>query len=228
MKRSLTNILANKILDNIEGQSLPQLLIRAAMVFISTMAAMAAIYPHAAAEIARAVWSWHDGAVAKFCFIFVLTFNFGKIAQLAIKVAKNAARAEKVATGDIIDGIPVVELLDHLFTQQSFKREEVERKFGIPRNKYTTLAIKLENLGVLVRGENNARVLNEDFARADVAAILNGASTARNLKTVFRQVGPTSYTNQPQKQNILERVRSAITSPAPRFQLHKLENTENA
>lgn len=92
-----------------------------------------------------------------------------------MKVWKNAQKPQEIENGSTLEGIPVVELLDHLFEKESFKREEVENKFGIPRNRYTTLAIKLENIGVLIRGENNARVLNTEYSRADVAAILASA-----------------------------------------------------
>jgi len=88
----------------------------------------------------------------------------------------------------------------------------------------------LESIGVLVRGENNARILNEEYSRADVAAILENVGTARELKKVFRQTGPSSFTNQPTAKGMTQKVLEAIQStPSPRrFELHKLENAENA
>ncbi len=145
---------------------------------------------------------------------------------MAMKAWKNLPAPQKIENGHTLEGIPTVELLDHLFQFESFKREDIEKKFWIPRNRYTTLAIKLENIGVLIRGENNARVLSTEYSRADVAAILEQAESAKELKAVFRQVGPTSYTKQPTGKWIIQKVMDAMApgqSPA-RFELHKLEN----
>ncbi len=190
------------------------------------MASIAVIYPAQITAAINAVGSWNNGAIIKMAFIFVLTLNFTKIAQLGVKAWKNLPEARKEEMAGTLEGIPTVELLDHLFQFKSFKRSEVEEKFGLPRNRYTTLAMKLENLGVLIRGENNARVLNEEYSRADIAAIMASSWSVKGLKKVFRQVGPTSFTSEPTAKGIAGKVQEMLeTPPSPsRFQLHKLEN----
>lgn len=230
MKRSLTTIIADKILDNLEAMPLSHFVFRTFLFLMACMVTFAALYPQNAHDFIRAVWMWQNGAIIKTTFIFFLVFNIQKIGTLGVKVWKNAQTTQKIETGNTIEGIPTVELLDHLFNHQSFKREEIEKKFWIPRNRYTTLAMKLENIGVLIRGENNARVLNTEYARADIAAILENVDNARALKAVFREVAPGSFTREPTGKTILEKVQSALSPlPSPRrFELHKLENTENA
>lgn len=91
----------------------------------------------------------------------------------------------------------MIELLDHLFEFESFKRDDIEKKFGIPRNRFTTLAQKLEDLCVLKRGENNSRILNEEFARSDVALLLEGKTSAADLRLVSRKVDDSTWTYTP-------------------------------
>ena len=118
---------------------------------------------------------------------------------------------EAIIEGETIEGIPVFELLDHLFTFQSFKRDDIEKRFAIPRNRFTDLANKLEELQVLVRGENNSRVLNPEFSRSDVVLILSGVEQAKDLKPVFRQEDDSSFTSRPTGFDILDRIKNVFT-----------------
>lgn len=59
-----------------------------------------------------------------------------------------------------IQGIPIDGLVAHLLSTERFTREEAKTKWGIAHHKYCDLAKHLEQIGVLVRGEKNARVLN--------------------------------------------------------------------
>ena len=116
---------------------------------------------------------------------------------------------------DEIDGIPVSELLDHLFTAKSFKRDEIEEKFKLPRYRHTELAKKLKEIGVLVQGPCNAHVLNGEFSRQDIALMLRGKTSTEDLEPLFRKRG-TSYTAEPSAGEIEKRV-SALLSPASGF-----------
>jgi len=40
-----------------------------------------------------------------------------------------ARHSKKVPAGETLEGIPTVEILDHLFEVQSFKRDDIEKKF---------------------------------------------------------------------------------------------------
>lgn len=122
MKRSIPNIIANKILDNIENQPLNNLFFHALLLAIAIFASMAVIFPHQISTLVQEVLGWKNGAIVKTLFIFVLTFNFTKIAQLGMKAWKNLPEAQKVETAGTLEGIPTVELLDHLFQHKSFKR----------------------------------------------------------------------------------------------------------
>jgi len=80
-----------------------------------------------------------------------------------------------------IEWIPVIELIDHLFIAKSFKREDIEKKFGIARHRFTDVANALEECWILVRGENNARVLNPNITRQEIVACVAEAQEASQI-----------------------------------------------
>jgi len=71
-----------------------------------------------------------------------------------------------------LEGIPTLELIDYLFEHKSFKRDDIEATFGVSRNRFDNLAKKLDEINILIRGANNARVLNPDYTRQEVVAAL--------------------------------------------------------
>lgn len=89
---------------------------------------------------------------------------------------------------DSIEGIPVAELLNHLFTFKTFKRDDAERIFAMPRNRYQDLANRLDALGIFVRGTNNARELNPELSRQEVAALVRGERCASKLSEIRERV----------------------------------------
>jgi hypothetical protein len=123
---------------------------------------------------------------------------------------------QSVRTIDSIDGIPRLELLDHLFTVGTFKRDEVEKKWGIPRYRVTEISKKLEDLGVLVRGENNARVLNTEYTRSDLAILLGEHGSFEDIKILTRKTD-NGYSHRPSGSEVLERVSPFIIRPLSDF-----------
>ena len=89
---------------------------------------------------------------------------------------------EKEQSQAMIEWIPVIELIDHLFTEQSFKREDVEKKFWIARHRFTDVVNALEECAILIRGENNSRVLNPNITRQEIVACIAEAEKATQIK----------------------------------------------
>lgn len=217
--RTIRSIIWSKVLDSIESISLLEMFINLGLGVVSGCAAYALIHPDHAQAIAQAINEWHNYAFAKTVLSFGILFNARKIYHI-IKILV-ARHAKQVPTGETLEGIPIVEILDHLFEFQSFKRDDIEKKFWIPRNRFTDLAQKLEELGILARGENNARVLNPEYSRSDIASVLQGAERSGDINKVFREVKPNSFTSEPTGKTILERVKSFL-SPSPRFTPHRI------
>lgn len=220
MKRTIPQIISNKILDNLENLTLSDILIRSLLLFIAIFFTLAILFPATTHSITKSIMQYQNYALLKTTIIFATVFNFQRIMKMVVEVYNARPTPQKSSTGDTIEGIPTLELLDHLFEHKSFKREDIETKFAIPRNRYATLANKMESIGILKRGENNSRVLNEEYTRADIASIFKNVTSAKDLKQVFRQIGETSFTKEPQKESMLQRLKESLAplpSP-PRFE----------
>lgn len=111
---------------------------------------------------------------------------------------------------DSIDGIPHSELIHHLFTEKSFKRDDIEDRFLLPRYKVQEMGENMERVNILVRGENNARVLNEELSRSDVASIIRSAKTTKELRPLFRKKD-RGFTSSPSAEQIKEELDSLAT-----------------
>jgi hypothetical protein len=140
-----------------------------------------------------AVALWHNGLITLilmcFGFVFFAPRFFRFIMDELVYIVEGLTQ-QSCESDETIEGIPVTEMVDHLFEEKSFKREEIEGKFGIPRNRYQRLAEKMEDLDILTRGENNSRVLNEEMSRAEVIEHLKGKRVAMQLEYPLKIVRP--------------------------------------
>jgi predicted XRE-type DNA-binding protein len=155
--------------------------------------------------------SYENYSGVKIVSIYIVINNVSVLKKI-YKNTKKYIESKKIK-GELIEGIPVVELIDHLITEKNFKRSEIESKFGIPRHRYTNLAKKLEEVGVLIRGENNSRILNDDYARQDIFSVLSGAKDANNITGLFR-VKTNGITTQPRGQ-IIKKHQSKYSNNTP-------------
>lgn len=131
-------------------------------------------------------------------------------------VGKWQARRRPAEPVCLLEGVPVEEVLHHLFERGTFKREEIERQFRIPRYRFDRLGAKLDELGVTVRDENNGRILNPEKTRAEVAELMASGRVAAELKPsiAIRFLGRLL---RPTKADILDAISVPITgedSPA--------------
>lgn len=72
--------------------------------------------------------------------------------------------------------IPLIELVDYLFTSSGYSRAEFCEKFAVSRKVFDDMANSFDSIGVFVRGANNSRILNTDYSRSDITSILTRAS----------------------------------------------------
>lgn len=228
--RTIKSIIWSKLLDNLENATFAQISIFVLLCALSFLMTLILTYTEQTVETIMKVVQAYNFLALKSVISFLVVFNFRNILE-ALKVPEEK---EVTATGNTIEWIPVVELLDHLFEFESFKRDDIEEKFGIPRNRFTELAKKLETLNVLIRGENNSRVLNPEFTRSDIATMLEGKSSTEELKALNRMTSETSGTSEPSGKTIFERVSAFLTQdrevsepvsiPSRRFELRKIHS----
>lgn len=188
MNRSITSILVSKILDVLESSTLSQIFSGFLLLLASIIITVVFTYTDDSLEAFRAILTWENAIIAKAVVITLLVFNFSKILALILEWFESLlATHTDIRTIDSIDGIPRLELMDHLFTIGTFKRDDVESKWAIPRYRVTAISKKLEDLGVLIRGENNSRILNPEYTRADLATLLGDHQSMDDVKVLTRK-----------------------------------------
>lgn len=230
-RRTIKSIIWSKLLDNLENATFAQISIFVLLCALSFLMTLILTYTEQTVETIMKFVQAYNFLALKSVISFLVVFNFRKILEALKEVPEEK---EVTATGKTIEWIPVVELLDHLFEFESFKRDDIEEKFGIPRNRFTDLAKKLETLNVLIRGENNSRVLNPEFTRSDIATMLEGKSSTAELKPLNRMISERSGTSEPSWKTIFERVSAFLTQdrevsepvsiPSRRFELRKINS----
>lgn len=74
-----------------------------------------------------------------------------------------------------IEGVPISELAEHLHQKGTLKAEEVFQKWNIHARKYSALTKRLHEMGVLVRGENNANLTAPNLQKHEIQNLLDTA-----------------------------------------------------
>jgi len=199
LKRTIRTIIWSKFLDLVEGKTLGSIFKFISLSILAMHLAFVFTHTEPAIIFLSDLFKLDNFLIPKSILAFLIVFNHWKIFR-SIKILSNKIKKQKPeGEKDTIEGVPTVEILDHLFEEKSFKRQEVEKKFWIPRNRYQVLVEKLDDLWVLERGENNSRVLNWDFGREDVAMILRGKKCAKDLSQPIRQEKPWVFSFRPKK-----------------------------
>lgn len=112
-----------------------------------------------------------------------------------------------------------MEIVGYLFDFGKFPREEVCNTFAISRSEYAEILEALDHNNILVRGENNARILNPLMPRETVVDILLGGEKAKYANLIGKTFDFFG--------SIMEKIRTSLPSrtPARRFELRKLEKS---
>lgn len=216
-RRTVSSLLGKKVLDFVEKSTLSQTLKTASLICLSTGITIVLVDPTLLIKAGQYSFSFCNYLVPKFIVTTTIVFR----STTALKAMKRLYLIKPKQRLQLIEGVPTTEILDHIFTEGSFKREEIKKKFGISHDRSNKLAQKLEDLGVFVRRENNARVLNPEMSRQDVAALLEGKTSADELVPVMKREANNAWTTDPLGPKIQARVEEALSSP-PIFTFKRL------
>lgn len=181
-KKSFYNIYRSKCYNFLENRDL---LDQARFIFKFSLSIWIIIflaYPDVWLNYLKKIFMFQNMLIPKSFVTFYIIYNIWSIYKNYTYIKKMVTKSIKSFTSNkickqniqenkekLISWIPIIEILNHLFENKHFKRTEVEWKFWISRNKYQQLAAKLEDINILKRGENNSRVLNEEYTREQIA-----------------------------------------------------------
>lgn len=190
-ERTMRGVLWRKVIDAVDCMSLRQMGIAA------LLTCLAATYTSFLLDDGRTllrVTEWRGGVLPTIVFANACVFSLPAACRW-IRDAWNALPAreeidEPQEGTETLDGVSTSNLLTHLFRNRTFKRVEVESKFGLPRHRYSTMADALEQIGILTRGENNARVLDPEMTIDRAAELLAGKRRSEDLEIPINIVRP--------------------------------------
>lgn len=204
-KKHMRSVVWQKIVAFTEEHSIRSIVKFTALSFVAGLISAALTSPDTADRYFSAVMEWRNYTVPVTLWVVFLTF-YGKkgITWLASSIASVMPSYEEGEieedTDCMIEGIPVTKLVDHLVKFKTFKRDDIERKFLIPRYRYTALAKKLKEIGVLTHGQNNMSVLGEEWGRRELTNLFSGKEGADELEREVNIVrplpSPASFTHR--------------------------------
>lgn len=160
---SLTRVIWYKFLRWIEKSSPSVLLKSASRAFALALIVTGILAPSFTLGYLTEALQWNSYRIPICIAAVALTLNAKRI-YLWLRRRSTTARGANQHT---YNGLPVSELAEYLLEARAFKREEAIKRFALSQGQYSKIAQELEDKGVLVRGEANARVLR-DIGRANL------------------------------------------------------------
>ena len=201
MQKSIISILYSKFLRYLEETPSSDIFISFAKLFCWGITSISLVnIPEARENFAMAI-KWHDFAIIKIFTSFLLVFYIQEIGNLLKSlffwvVWSFEEFLPKKEEGKKYQGIPLIELVDYLFSAKSYSRNEFCEHFAVSRKVFDDMAEWFDKIGVFVRWKNNARELSEEYSRSDIASILTRATETGNLRPLMREV-KWWYTHSP-------------------------------
>lgn len=159
------------------------------------------------------VIKWHNFAILKVLTSFLLVFHIWTILYFSKKLFKSIITwIEDELSGNkgelkMYKNIPLIELVDYLFTSSWYSRSEFCEKFAVSRKVFDDMANSFDSIGVFIRGANNSRILNTDYSRSDISSILIRASETWEIRKLIRKT-ESWFTHSPSNWFITKRLNT--------------------
>lgn len=181
---NMISILYSKFLQHLETLSLYNIFILVAKLLSWLVICIFLINTHWTIENIAIALKWYDFAIIKIIISFIIVFYRKSILWVAKNIIEEFRPAPECS---LYQGIPIIELVDYLFTSKSFSRNEFCEQFAVSRKVFDDMANWLDKIGVFVRGANNSRVLSEEFSRTDISSIITRASDNWEIRHLIRK-----------------------------------------
>jgi hypothetical protein len=152
---TLRQVLWSKMLRWIDQEPIGKILKTLLRVALGLLLLFAIFAPHPTLRLLLALARWRSYRVPITLMLLFVTLNL-KRCWLLVRRRRLRPKGENQHT---FNGIPVGSLASFLTEHNGFKFEDATQKLALPRRQYDKIADELEQHGILVRGEKNARVL---------------------------------------------------------------------
>lgn len=153
---SLRRVLYVRFLRWIEKSPLTSILAIIAKCLTLLLLCAAALAPSFVLGLLTASAKWNNYRLPIMLAIVVVALNAPRFVSFVWRYS--ATRRKFTGKAPVFHGVPLDELASYLFSQRTFTTKAID-DLGLAQRKWSKIADELEHNGVLVRGENNARVL---------------------------------------------------------------------
>lgn len=186
---SLLGVIKTKIVGHVQNHKASQLFKQAVELAAGVFLGALFIAPAEIMAGAEFLLKTNDYALPKMVGVMTVFFGRKSIIRTIKGMSKYFERKKAVKNQEkLIDDIPVAELVDYMLRNKHFKREGmngVRATFGLNMEKFNRLAKKLEENKVLVRGENNGRIVAGHWSRQALVDYLSGEEKSVDLLPRF-------------------------------------------
>lgn len=185
---TLAGVIADKVIAYVRANRTGRILKKGLEIITALILGVLALYP---AEVLAAIDSLlklNNFAVPKVTVVAAAFLGRKSIIRMFKRCAK-FVHSFSLQHEKLLDGIPVAELTDYLIRNKHFKREGVNgvrETFGLSMERFNKLAAKLEENGVLIRGENNGRILDTKWSRQTLIDYLSGTEKSVDMQPHFK------------------------------------------
>ena len=152
---SLFRVLHVKILRWIDGATANEATRAMKRALLFTFLIFAIFAPQFLLGAVLASFRWNGARIPLFCVVLAMTLNAKRV-WLAWRRRSTRTRGANQHT---YHGLPVSAFASFLLKSEGFTFEDATKQLAFPERQYRKIADELEKHGILIRGENNARVL---------------------------------------------------------------------
>lgn len=186
---TLASVLAAKLVGHVQNHKFSELFWQLSELILGLFFGALLVAPTQILSSIEYVLKIESYAVPKLVGFTILFFGRKTIFRTLKRIGRFFEKRKAVINDEkMIDNIPVPELVDYMLRNKHFKREGVNgvrATFGLNMDKFNRLAKKLEENKVLVRGENNGRILDGKWSRQALIDYLSGEKHSTNLQPRF-------------------------------------------
>lgn len=214
-KRTISGILFSQYLDHIEKRGIMPTIKMILIVIIWLLIVLCWVYPEASSEIIKAAMRMKNYIIPKMIVVFASIFSAPALFFYSRQYIHQLSRQ---TPHNSIWGVPLVEVVGYLFDNWNFPRDQVCDLFAISRSEHAEIVEVLDAQNILVRGQNNSRVLNPLMPRETVVNILLWGETVKYASMIGKTFDFFAAIREK-----IQGTLSSIPSPAERrFKLHKI------
>ena len=137
---------------------------------------------------------WHGFIVSKLVFLlFSVMFIDQYMEWILVVYGVLIQKTRKISFEKKIDGVSVEKLVDFLFQYNGLPTNEFLDRFHVSKDVLKKLWDNLEKLGILTRGNKNARIISSLFDSEEVFQILEKYPDSSALSAPLLQTSENSY-----------------------------------